>query len=347
MENLDQQNAGQAASVTALRVQLGELLLRERLNQQKDEVDVARRLMLSKLQLLAIEAGESESFHHERRYIQGIKSYVFYLGLQSRTDVNELVNQIEGFSAQGLKASPAAGVAQLHLSAATPAQTKSYASRGASRYVYYGLAVLVAGAVALAISEGWPFKGTQPQTAEQVSSQASSNTETSDAKSESVGATGAASTAVVTANASASSQPATSLTNLSSAQSQAPVQVSQSPSAVQIQPPPREVEPEKNDSASKVPPAAAQNARGMMRIDFKGECWVSLQTTEGKREERIYKQGESLSVPISSVAGLILGNAPAATVYLSGNQVDVLAKGLTTGNVSRLDQKSLQLLQKN
>jgi len=35
MENLDQQNAGQAASVTALRVQLGELLLRERLNQQK------------------------------------------------------------------------------------------------------------------------------------------------------------------------------------------------------------------------------------------------------------------------------------------------------------------------
>ena len=77
MENVDQQRAEQGTTIVALRVQLGGLLSRERLNQQKDVLDVARRLMLSKLQLLAIEAGEATSFHHEQRYIQGIKAYVF------------------------------------------------------------------------------------------------------------------------------------------------------------------------------------------------------------------------------------------------------------------------------
>ena len=134
----------------------------ERLSQKKDTVDVARRLMLSKQQLLAIEAGEAASFHHERRYIQGIKSYVFYLGLQSRMDVESFLKQIEDCSAEALRASPAAGVAQLHRAAATPANTKPYSSRN-PRYVYLGLALLVLGAVALAISEGWPFKGSNDE----------------------------------------------------------------------------------------------------------------------------------------------------------------------------------------
>ncbi len=84
-----------------------------------------------------------------------------------------------------------------------------------------------------------------------------------------------------------------------------------------------------------------------MRIDFNAECWVSLQTADGKRVDRIYKSGESLSVPIANVSGLVLGNAPAANVFLADRQVDVLVKGLTQGNVTRLDQKSIQLLQKN
>jgi cytoskeletal protein RodZ len=87
MENLDQPSIEANATITVLRIQLGQILMQERVSQKKDAVDVARRLMLSKQQLLAIEAGESASFHHERRYIQGIKSYVFYLGLQSRLEV--------------------------------------------------------------------------------------------------------------------------------------------------------------------------------------------------------------------------------------------------------------------
>lgn len=352
MENLDLLSTGQEASLAELRVQLGELLMRERLTQQKDEVDVARRLMLSKLQLLAIEAGESASFHHERRYIQGIKSYVFYLGLQSRTDVSALVTQIESWSAQDLKASPAAGVAQLHRSAAAPAQAKSYATKGAPRYIYFGLGFLIVGAVVLAISEGWPFRDSAQEEVNSESSQVASGASTSRTAPLEV------STTVVTPGVGTSqtgaSQPGSQSapTNATSPQAQIQTQTQsqmspQSPPATQVQAPKSEPEPEKNASTAKTPPAVAQDGRALMRIDFNAECWVSLQTIEGKKEERIYKQGESLSVPLASVGGLVLGNAPAAKVFLGGKQVDVLTKGLTAGNVTRLDQKSLQLLQKN
>lgn len=327
MDNLDQQSDGQSASVTALRVQLGDMLMRERLSQQKDEVDVARRLMLSKLQLLAIESGEAESFHHERRYIQGIKSYVFYLGLHSRADVTELVTQIEGWSAQGLKASPAAGVAQLHRSAAAPVAKNSYASRG-PRYVYYGLAVVVVGAVALAISEGWPF---WESASEEVRSESAPVVTEATKATEVTEATEAASTRATTLEVTTNS-------------------VRPVPETAQIAPqaaPKIESAPEKIVTSPNTPAVVSQDARGLMRIDFNADCWVSLQTVEGKKEERIYKQGESLAVPAASVSGLVLGNAPAAKVFLSGQQVDVLTKGLTYGNVTRLDQKSLQLLQKN
>ena len=336
MENLEQQSDGQNASVTALRVQLGEMLMRERLSQQKDEVDVARRLMLSKLQLLAIESGESESFHHERRYIQGIKSYVFYLGLHSRSDVAELVAQIEGWSAQGLKASPAAGVAQLHRSAAAPVANKSYALRG-PRYVYYGLALLVAGAIALAISEGWPFRGSAEQEVSGETAQVASDAPSTRGTMVEV------TTDIVPpkiGTVQTESQPS-SVTSM-------PGQPQAQPQATQV-PLPAKIEsvPDKNITPPNTPAVVAQDARGLMRIDFNAECWVSLQTVDGKKEERIYKQGESFSVPAASVRGLVLGNAPAAKVFISGQQVDVLAKGLTNGNVARLDQKSLQLLQKN
>lgn len=84
-----------------------------------------------------------------------------------------------------------------------------------------------------------------------------------------------------------------------------------------------------------------------MRIDFNADCWVSLQTSDGKKEERIYKQGQHLEVPASSVAALILGNAPAAKMTLGSRPVDIMTKNLTQGNITRLDQKNLQALQKN
>jgi cytoskeletal protein RodZ len=338
MEHVDQQSVEQGAPIVALRVQLGGLLSRERLNQQKDVLDVARRLMLSKLQLLAIEAGEAASFHHEQRYIQGIKAYVFYLGLHSRAEVNELVTQIEKGSADSLRTSPAAGVAQLHRFAATPVAKKSYASRG-PRYLYIGVGVLVLGAIALAITEGWPFSDETEEIATITPTERASTT------------TIAVPIATPQARPAPANPAPSAPTSLPTEVSKLAVTPETTPTTVTTPTPLTTPTPVTTPVTTPVPvpatPAAAQEVNATMRIDFKGECWVSLQTADGKRVDRIYKPGESLSVPIANVSGLILGNAPAAIVFLSGRQVDVLAKGLTQGNVTRLDQKSIQLLQKN
>lgn len=337
MENVDQQRAEQGATIVALRVQLGGLLSRERLNQQKDVLDVARRLMLSKLQLLAIEAGEATSFHHEQRYIQGIKAYVFYLGLHSRAEINALVTQIEDWSSESLRTSPAAGVAQLHRLAATPIAKKSYASRS-PRYLYVGLGVLVLGAIALAITEGWPFSDETEEIA------------TSTTPAESASATTIAVPIATPQARPAAANPASNATTQSSSVASASTSLPQEVSAQAVTPTPTPTPTLVPAPTLAIPapaPAPAQEVKATMRIDFKAECWVSLQTADGKRVDRIYKSGETLSVPIANVSGLILGNAPAANVFLAGRQVDVLAKGLTQGNVSRLDQKSIQLLQKN
>jgi cytoskeletal protein RodZ len=326
MENLDQPSVESDAPMTVLRRQLGEILRGERLSQKKDVVDVARSLMLSKLQLLAIEAGESASFHHERRYIQGIKSYVFYLGLQSRIDVESFLKQIEDFSAEALRASPAAGVAQLHRADATPANIKTYSSRR-PRYIYVGLALLVLGAVALAISEGWPFKDSNDEI---VSSEPTLST----------AMTTEASTSTPTVSTSAPVQ----------IQSEAPVQTQATPltpASPQVQLSSTPTVAEKSTLNEKAAPAVAPGGPVMMRIDFIAECWMSVQTTEGKKIDRIYKQGESFSIPLANVSAMILGNAPAAKIFLGARQVDVMSKGLAQGNVARLDQKNLQLLQKN
>jgi cytoskeletal protein RodZ len=342
MDNVDQQSIEQGAPVVALRVQLGGLLSRERLSQQKDVLDVARRLMLSKLQLLAIEAGEATSFHHEQRYIQGIKAYVFYLGLQSRAEVNALVTQIENWSADSLRSSPAEGVAKLHRVSVTSVPKKTYASRS-PRYLYVGLGVLVLGAIVLAITAGWPFSDEQEDIATATPAESVTITST---------AVPITPPQVRPASSNTTSRVTEQSPSIASAATSRPLEVS-TPAVTPVSVPTPALTPVPTPAltpaipAPAPTPATAPEVKASMRIDFKGECWVSLQTADGKRVDRIYKSGESRSVPIANVSGLVLGNAPAANVFLAGRQVNVLAQGLTQGNVTRLDQKSIQLLQKN
>lgn len=326
MENLDQPSIEPNATITVLRVQLGQILMQERVSQKKDAADIARLLMLSKQQLLAIEAGESASFHHERRYLQGIRSYVFYLGLQSRLEVDSFLKQIEEWSAEGLAASPAAGVAQLHLSGATPAYTKTYASRR-PRNLYIGLALLVVGVTVLLISQDWSSKGNSDEIVTSETPQSVvMNTKPN------AGAPIVATSVAAKTQSEVLAQSQTALPTQTSAQ----VQTLANPPVT-----------EKNTPKEQVTAVAPAGVPGVMRIDFNAECWMSVQTTEGKKIDRIYKRGESFSIPLASVSGMILGNAPAAKVFFGDRQVDIMSKGMAQGNVARLDQKSLQLLQKN
>ena len=342
MENAEQQNLELSEPVTELRVQLGERLQRERLSQQKEIVDVARRLMLSKVQLLAVEAGQSENFHHERRYLQAIKSYVFYLNLENNPSVANLLSQIERISTAGLSASPAAAVAQLH-GIAAPARDRAYTSRR-PKFVYYGLGLLVAGALALAISEGWPFDDEKEyaensSSTEQVTLPAAVSNSGSEIVQSRVVTPVDTKSESVSPPVSAASTPAPTSSEAVMPRAEplvppAPVVASPIVVAGQVATP---VAPE------------IQSPRGTprMRIEFTADCWVLLQTSDGKREERIYKQGQHLEVPVASVMALVLGNAPAAKLSLQGRSIDIVKSTFTQGNVTRLDQTSLQSLQKN
>lgn len=353
MENVEQQNVAPIDSAKALRVQLGELLQRARLNQQKDGVDVARRLMLSKLQLFAIEAGQVESFHHERRYVQALKSYVAYLNLDHDPTAADLLKQVENHLAVQSGASPAAGVAQLHLSAATPTHARTYAARR-PKFISYTVGVFIVGAIALAISEGWPFFGQNEktesiQTAQDtapVSAQATASNKTempATTQSISNGSTVSQEVAIPSLSASASAQRA------SVAATTPPVSTSVSvPGVAQTAQNPQAATPQAaTPQAVNASQPAAVNEPARMRIDFSADCWVSLQTEDGKKVERIYKQGQHLEVPAASVSALILGNAPAAKMTVGDRQIDIMAKNITQGNITRLDQKGLQALQKN
>lgn len=324
MDTLEPQSAVPDTSMMLLRQQLGYILLQERLSQKKEAVDVARRLMLSKQQLLAIESGESGSFHHERRYVQGTKSYVFYLGLQNRLDVESFLKQIEEEAVQGARTTPAAGVAQLHRSAAAPASIKTYSPRR-SRYVYVGLGLLVLGAVALAISEGWPFKD---NTTEILTSESTQDSPLNVSSDVSANAPSAPSAPTVPTPLTTTSAPLAALPSVTDT-------VASSSSALPV------------SAIEKNSPAVNADGRAMMRIDFNADCWLSVQTVEGKKIDRIYKQGESFSIPLANVSALTLGNAPAAQIFLADRQVNVMTKEFTQGNVARLDQKNLQFLQKN
>lgn len=354
MENVEQQNVAPIDSAKALRVQLGELLQRARLNQQKDGVDVARRLMLSKLQLFAIEAGQVESFHHERRYVQALKSYVAYLNLDHDPTAADLLKQVENHLAVQSGASPAAGVAQLHLSAATPTHARTYAARR-PKFISYTVGVFIVGAIALAISEGWPFFG-QNEKAESVQTVQDtapvSAAVTASGKTEMPATTQSISTvstvsqevAIPSLSASNSAQRASVAATTPPVSTSVPVPgVAQTAQTVQTAQNPQSVTPQAVNASQ----PAAVNGPALMRIDFSADCWVSLQTEDGKKVERIYKQGQQLEVPAASVSALILGNAPAAKMTVGDRQVDIMAKNITQGNITRLDQKGLQALQKN
>ena len=348
MDNAEQLNETQTEPSASLRLQLGEKLKAARLSQNKEVSEVARMLMLSKLQLAAVEAGQSEIFHHELRYLQAIKSYVFYLNLDNNPPVKELCQQVESWFAAGLNASPAAGVAQLHLSSAAPAMDRVYVARR-PKILYYGLGLVVAVAVGLAISEGWPFKDEMSETATAPAAQigslqgADKSTTTSNVNASGLAVVSADTAKPLTPSPQTASSPVTV----------APVTVppvniaTAGINALSTGQPASSSTPAPVASAAVKPADPPAGGPGRLRIDFSGDCWVSLQNIEGRKEERIYKQGQHLDVPVASVALMVLGNAPAAKVTLDSRAVDISGRDFTQGNVTRLDQKSLSALLKN
>jgi cytoskeletal protein RodZ len=335
----------------SMRVELGMLLRQARLKQQKEIGDVAKRLILSPSQVLNLEAGTMDSFHHERRYVHALKGYLFYLGLGRDLIINDKLQQLETASLQAVSSS-ALGVAQLYKAGHGPAPADSHTKKQPIYIVAGGVAVIVGIIVlALIVDGGW-LSGSENAEAEQVFVSASDQT---------VATAGSASQDAVVPTASPSAQaaqavavaptptgaegkvpepsPATASLALAPAPNQAPTPV---PTPVAPEPSVAGAEPATGTSSDQF-----ENLKSTtLRIVFVGECWASLITTDGRRNERIFQAGQSIDVELDRVASLTIGNSPQAKLQIGTKPLDLAQSGAVIGNVARLNQARLQRLAK-
>jgi cytoskeleton protein RodZ len=331
------------------------LLRQARLKQQKEIGDVAKRLILSPSQVLNLEAGTMDSFHHERRYVHALKGYLFYLGLSRDLLINDKLQQLETASLQAVSSS-ALGVAQLYKAGHGPAPADAHTKKKPNYVVAGGVAAIIGIIVlALIVDGGW-LSGSENAEAEQVLVSASDRTvatagsASQDAVVPTASQSAQAAQAVVVAATSTGAEgkvPEPSVATASPALAPASNQVS----ALAPTPAPAPVTPEPSVAAAK--PATGTSSDPIesltsttLRIVFVGECWASLITADGRRNERIFQAGQSIDVELDRVASLIIGNSPQAKLQVGTKQLDLAQSGAVIGNVARLNQAILQRLAK-
>jgi cytoskeletal protein RodZ len=324
VDNIDQNNDAPDLGA-AMRIELGMLLRQARLNQKKEIGDVAKRLILSPSQVLNLEAGTMDSFHHERRYVHALKGYLFYLGLSRDLIINDKLQHLELASLQAVSSS-ASGVARLYKAGHGPAPLDSQTQRQRI-YVVAGSVAVVALIVLAVTLGGRLFSSSDEPENAQAATQDAGNTVATDS---SVSANPAP--IVVT------TQPPP---EVKVAEPVAPIAVATAPSVTATAPAAAEV-----PKVESVADPFANLKSTTLRIVFVGECWASLTTTDGRRNERIFQPGQSIDVELDRVASLIIGNSPAVRLRVGSTPLDLSKSGALTGNVARLNQAILQKLVK-
>ncbi|MCX7223287.1 MAG: DUF4115 domain-containing protein [Burkholderiales bacterium] len=334
----------------SMRVELGMLLRHARLAQQKEIGDVAKRLILSPSQVLNLEAGTMDSFHHERRYVHALKGYLFYLGLSRDLIINDKLQQLETASLQAVSSS-ASGVARLYKAGHGPAPVDAKTQKQRI-FIGAGSVAAIFGVVVLAliVGGGW-LSGSENSEAEQAL--------VSDAD-KTVATAGSASQDAVVSAASSSAQAAqaaavTATSTGAGGKVLEPSATAASPALVPAPnqapaPAPTPVTPASAAPDTPVTGTASDRFENLksttLRIVFVGECWASLITTDGRRNERIFQAGQSIDVELDRVASLTIGNSPQAKLQVGSKPLDVAKSGAVTGNVARLNQAILQKLAK-
>jgi cytoskeletal protein RodZ len=355
VEKVDQttDSSGLGAS---MRVELGMLLRQERLKQQKEISDVAKRLILSPSQVLNLEAGAMDSFHHERRYVHALKGYLFYLGLSSDLVINDKLQQLESASLQSV-ASSASGVARLYKAGHGPAPIDLHKDKKRSyRIVKLFAAIVVLLLVASLASEY--FNNAEDSEVGQLFAPNSEKVVVLDTVI-SPPARGPATDSL--SQAAPSPIPSLVLSNTSTTQGTKTSEAIATPANTVVTAPEVSLplaETTAGPAASSPGVPAAQPTAGsaadpfanlktsMLRIAFVGECWASLITTDGSRTERIFQAGQSIDVELDRVTSLTIGNSSQAKLQVGTKPLDLTKSGALTGNVARLNQAILQKLVK-
>ena len=326
MDNLDQNNDALDLGAS-MRTELGMLLRQARLNQKKEIGDVAKRLILSPSQVLNLEAGTMDSFHHERRYVHALKGYLFYLGLSRDLIINDKLQQLELASLQAVSSS-ASGVARLYKAGHGPAPLDSQTQRKRI-YILAGSAAIIA-LIILAVTFGGQLFSSSNEIEAEPKQASSADTPK----------------AVVTDSAISVAPPAAITTAQTSPEAKAAETVATAPTTTAAPVASASPVPVEPSAAGAAPDPFANLKSTTLRIVFVGECWASLITTDGRRNERIFQPGQSIDVELDRVATLIIGNSPEVRMQVGTKPLDLSKSGAMTGNVARLNQAILQKLAK-
>ena len=338
MDTVDQ-HAGAPELGAAMRIELGMLLRQERLKQKKEIGDVAKRLILSPSQVLNLEAGTMDSFHHERRYVHALKGYLFYLGLSRDLIINDKLQQLEAASLQAVSSS-ASGVARLYKAGHGPAPLDPQMQKRRVYMIAGGIAAVATIALAVTFGSVLFTSAKDPET-EQVS--------LSDSDKSATAVQSVASARVTTAvEQSAQAAPAPIVSPAPVVAAKSPEPATEAATAAPASVPPAVASsalPNATTVDSSTDPFANLKS-STLRIVFLGECWASLITTDGRRNERIFQAGQSIDVELDRVATLTIGNSPETKLQVGSKPLDLSKSGALTGNVARLNQAILQRMVK-
>jgi cytoskeletal protein RodZ len=345
-QNMDALDLG-----ASMRVELGMLLRQARLKQQKEIGDVAKRLILSPSQVLNLEAGTMDSFHHERRYVHALKGYLFYLGLSRDLIINDKLQQLETASLQAVSSS-ASGVARLYKAGHGPAPVDAKTQKQRI-FIGAGTVAAIFGIVvfALIVGGGW-LSGSENSEAEQALVSDADKTVATAGSASQDAAVSTASPSAQAAQAAAVAATSTGADGKVPELSATTASPALAPTSNQA-PTPAPTPVATVSSVAIDKPATGANSDPFenlksttLRIVFVGECWASLITTDGRRNERIFQAGQSIDVELDRVASLTIGNSPQARLQVGSKPLDVAQSGAVAGNVARLNQAILQKLAK-
>ncbi|MFW8567155.1 helix-turn-helix domain-containing protein [Orrella sp. 11846] len=289
-----------------------EALTQARVEQSLSIEDLSRELLLSIAQLRGIEAGNGNAFHGDYYYLRGVAKYADRLSVELEPSVQSFLDAKEDRIGPNTSMTQMAHVASGSLSAATSnslgvARSSGFAKLG----ILILLLLIILGVVYIVSDKDW-------FSSETVSELVQDAQELTDFSPE-----------------APSPSP-----SLSEEQSQTLVTDAEPFDNSVIEP----VDPESIVSNPRETDQSLINLntqRDTLVLTFTGECWAEVRRQNGDTTQKIYQNGDSLSLKVDEIGQIVLGNLTHVQAKLDDKPLDLSKYTSGSGGVARLSGQAL------
>jgi cytoskeletal protein RodZ len=322
----------------------GESLAQARKEAGLDLNDLSRKLVVSKNQLVAIEAGSTKPFHNIFFYIQALKKYKTILNIELTPDPDTVVIKPDRKLKEPNLKDRGTGLKPLKTSKISYRTGSRFQSK-TIQYSLVGVLLIVVVSVAIILLRS-PSDGTQDQVArfnaevdsEQITpilvSPALSDPTFSPSPSQTNTPENRSAQAPVLQEATQNAQtPALAQPNQTTQPLPPPVQPTLSQPIAQplanVTSAPAVTANSPNALAPVTATLADTNqtlqpiAANVFRLSFNDDCWVQAIDKNGTTVEKIFTAGMTFEQPINSLKSLVIGNAGAAQAMLGDTTIDL------------------------